>query len=95
MSKDLKHKSDHHQKLIYQIRIKGHLKPDWSDWFGQAVITQDDEGHTLITGLATDQAALHAWLRKVRDLGLPLISVQRLEPGQRDTAEGQEPADAQ
>lgn len=54
----------------------------WSDWFGGLTITLDDNGDTLLTGPVVDQAALHGLLKKVRDLGTPLISVNRLEPGQ-------------
>jgi hypothetical protein len=59
---------------VYQIRIKGRLDPRWEEWFDGLTIAVDD-GDTLITGPVTDQAALHGLLRRVRDLGLPLISV--------------------
>ncbi|MDX1415240.1 MAG: hypothetical protein R3293_13675 [Candidatus Promineifilaceae bacterium] len=61
--------------LIYQIRIKGHLGQRWANWLGDASITQAENGDTLITSPVADQAALFGLLRKVRDLGLPLISV--------------------
>ena len=64
---------------IYQIRIKGHLGRQWTEWFGGLTITLEDNGDTLITGLVVDQAALHGLLRKVRDLGVPLLSVNRVE----------------
>src|SRR2546430_17199372 len=63
------------QPLAYQIRIKGHLGRQWTDWFSGLAITLEDNGDTLLTGLIVDQAALHGLLRKVRDLGMPLISV--------------------
>ena len=66
--------------MVYQIRINGHLGPRWSDWFGGMIITLEDNGETLLTGLVADQAALHGLLRKVRDLGMPLISAIRVEP---------------
>ncbi|MCC7446106.1 MAG: hypothetical protein IT324_01755 [Anaerolineae bacterium] len=75
---------DHHQPGHYAIRIKGHLDQRWADWFDGLTITLEDNGETLLTGLVVDQAALHGLLRKVRDLGMPLVSVNRIEPGQTD-----------
>jgi hypothetical protein len=68
----------------YEIRIKGHLDDRWADWFGGLTIRLEDNGETFLTGLVVDQAALHGLLRKVRDLGMPLISVNRVESGQAD-----------
>jgi hypothetical protein len=65
--------------MIYQIRIKGHLGPKWTDWFEGLTITLEDNGDTLLTGPVVDQAALHGLLRKVRDLGMPLISAFRVK----------------
>ena len=70
--------------MVYQIRIKGHLGHQWTDWFGGLTITLEDNGDTLLTGPVIDQAALYGLLRSVRDLGLPLISVIRLQPDQAD-----------
>ena len=70
------------QPMVYQIRIKGHLGPQWKDWFEGMTITLEDNGDTLLTGPVVDQAALHGLLRKVRDLGLPLISVTRAQTDQ-------------
>jgi hypothetical protein len=64
--------------MIYQIRVKGHLDCQWADWFEGLTITLDDNGETLLTGPVVDQSALHGLLNKVRDVGLPLISVNRL-----------------
>jgi hypothetical protein len=75
------------QPMVYQIRIKGHLGGQWTDWFGGLTITLEDNGHTLLTGPVIDQAALHGLLRKVRDLGMPLVSVNRVEPGQADATD--------
>jgi hypothetical protein len=61
--------------MIYQIRIKGHLGPQWTDWFEGLTITLEENGDTLLTGPLVDQAALHGLLKKVRDLGIPLLSV--------------------
>ena len=66
--------------MVYQLRIEGHLGPLWSEWFGGLSITLEDNGDTLLTGPVEDQAALHSLLRKVRDLGLPLISAVRMKP---------------
>lgn len=70
------------QPMLYQIRLKGHLGREWTDWFEVMTITPEDNGETLLTGLVLDQAALHGLLKKVRDLGMPLVSVNRVEPGQ-------------
>ena len=72
--------SDPDQPMAYQIRIKGHLGHDWTDWFGGLAITLEDNGDTLLTGPIVDQAALHGLLRKVRDLGMPLVSVSPRSP---------------
>jgi hypothetical protein len=63
----------------YQIRIGGHLGRQWTDWFGGLTITLEDSGDTFLTGTVVDQAALHGLLKKVRDLGMPLISVIPVE----------------
>lgn len=68
------------QPMVYQIRIKGHLNRRWTEWFGDVTITLEDNGETLLTCPVVDQAALHGLLRKVRDLGLPLISAIRVKP---------------
>lgn len=66
--------------MVYQIRLKGHLDDNWSDWFGGVMVTSQDDGTTVLTCQVVDQAALHGLLRQIRDLGLPLISVNRIEP---------------
>ena len=76
---------DHHEPGRYEIRIQGHLGNRWTDWFDGLTITLEDNGETLLTGPVVDQAALHGLLKKVRDLGMPLISVNRVEPDQADT----------
>ena len=72
------------ESLIYQIRIKGHLDRKWADWFCGLSITSLENGETLLTGLVLDQAMLHSLLRKVRDVGLPLVAVMRVELEQAD-----------
>ena len=81
MSNEINSGSEKAQPLVYQIRIKGHLGRQWTNWFGGLTITLEDNGETLLTGPVVDQAALHGLLRKVRDLGVPLLSVSRVEPG--------------
>ena len=78
--------TEHDQPWRCEIRIQGHLDERWADWFEGLTITREDNGETRLTGRVVDQAALHGLLRKVRDLGLPLISVNRLEPDQTDVS---------
>ena len=85
MSNELKPKPDPSQPVVYQIRIKGHLGSQWTDWFEGLTITLEDNGDTLLTGPVVDQAALHGLLKKVRDLGMPLVSVSPVEPGPSTT----------
>lgn len=77
-------KTGSNQRPIYQIRIQGHLGRQWTAWFEGLTITLAEDGITLLTGPVADQAALHGLLRKVRDLGMTLISVNRIEPGPAD-----------
>ncbi len=63
------------QAEVYQIRIKGHLDSQWADWFEGLSVTLEADGDTLLSGPVADQAALHGLLKKVRDLGMPLVSV--------------------
>jgi hypothetical protein len=81
--------------VIYQIRIKGQLDSQWTDWFGGLTITLEDNGDTLLTGPVVDQAALHGLLKKVRDLGMPLVSVSPVEPGQADALDVKPPSPIQ
>jgi hypothetical protein len=77
----------HDESGLYEIRLKGHLDNRWADWFEGLTITLEEDGDTLLTGPVVDQAALHGLLKKVRDLGMPLVSVSPLEHGQAETQE--------
>ena len=79
MSKIPNSKIDKSQPPVYEIRIEGHLGSQWTDWFDGLTITLEDNGETLLTGPVLDQAALHGLLKKVRDLGMPLVSVIQVQ----------------
>lgn len=89
MSSELTPQTPPDQPLIYQIRIKGHLGHHWSDWFEGLTITLEDNDETLLTGPVVDQAALHGVLKRVRDLGLPLVSVNRVRSGEAPESQPQ------
>ena len=72
-------KMDFNEPMSYQIRLKGHLDREWTDWFEGLTITLEEDGETLLTGLVVDQAALYGLLKKVRDLGMPLVSVSQVQ----------------
>ena len=72
---------------VYRIPIKGHLDSEWSEWFDGLAITLVDNGETILSGPVVDQTALHGVLTKIRDLGLPLVSISPLEPGPTDASE--------
>jgi hypothetical protein len=84
MSNEINSEVDPGQPMVYQIRIEGHLGREWADWFEGLAITALDNGETLLTGPVVDQAALHGLLRKVRDLGIPLLLVVRVRPDPAD-----------
>jgi hypothetical protein len=73
------------QPIVYQVRLRGHLSSQWAGWFEGYTITLDDNGDTLLTGPIADQAALFGLLRKVRDLGMPLLSVLCVTSDPADT----------
>ncbi|CAG0926976.1 hypothetical protein TFLX_00287 [Thermoflexales bacterium] len=77
--------AQHAEPNLYEIRLAGHLEARWADRFGGLTITLAQNGETLLSGPVIDQAALHGLLKKVRDLGLPLISVNRVKPDQSET----------
>ena len=72
--------SEHVRQEVYQIVVKGHLDSEWSDWFDGLTITLEDNGETILSGPLADQTALHGVLMKIRDLGLPLLSLTRKDP---------------
>jgi hypothetical protein len=74
----------YHHPGRYEIRLKGHLDSRWAAWFDGLTLTNESDGTTLIHGPVTDQAALHGLLQKVRDMGLPLVSVTQVQPDQPD-----------
>ena len=80
--------------LVYQIRIKGHLGRHWADWFEGLTVTALDNGETLLTGPVVDQAALYGLLKKVRDVGMPLLSVMHVKPGQAEASNSNETSHA-
>lgn len=71
---------DPSQPTIYQIRIKGHLGSQWLEWFDGLTVTLEEDGSTLLSGPVVDQSALHGILKKIRDLGIPLASVNEIDP---------------
>jgi hypothetical protein len=76
--------SEHVRQEVYQIVVKGHLDSEWSDWFDGLTITLVDNGETILSGPVVDQTALHGVLIKIRDLGLPLLSLTRIETGREN-----------
>lgn len=78
--------NDADRPMICEIRIRGHLGQQWNEWFSGLTIHLEEDGHTLLTGVVIDQAALHGILKKVRDLGMPLLSVNFIGPDVQQSA---------
>jgi hypothetical protein len=76
----------HHGAGLYEIRVQGHLDSRWTGWFDGLALTHERDGITVIHGSVADQAALHGLLQKVRDVGLPLISVTQVDPDRTTTS---------
>ncbi len=79
MSSHSEPKINPEQPVSYEIRIEGHLSEQWTDWFEGLTVSLEETGVSCLTGPITDQAALYGLLKKVRDLGMPLVSVNRLD----------------
>lgn len=84
----IKHNPDRDadQPMVYQIRLKGHLSRQRMDWFEGLIVKLEEDGNTLMTGTIIDQAALHGILKKIRDLGMPLLSAISVDPASQDTS---------
>lgn len=82
------------QPMVYQIRVHGYLSCEWSDWFGGLSVVPGENGETILVGQIADQAALYGVLRKVRDLGLPLVGVSPIKPSSADTSDAEGQRDA-
>jgi len=80
MPNELNSATDFDEPLAYEIRLKGQLGREWADWFGSLSVTPEADGTTVLSGETIDQAALHGLLKKVRDLGLTLISINPIKP---------------
>ena len=79
MASEQKSEHDPRQPTVYQIRIQGHLSQRWTDWFEGLTITLEEDGNTLLGGPVVDQSALHGILKKIRNLGMPLLSVNSVD----------------
>jgi hypothetical protein len=84
MSNKINPRTNPGQTNIYEIRVKGHLGRQWTEWFGGLTITLEDDGVTLLTGPVIDQAAMYGLLKKLSDLGMLLLSVNRVEDARTD-----------
>ena len=81
------HKRDANRPVFYQIRINGHLGQQWMNWFDGLTITLEEDGNTLLSGPIVDQSALHGVLKRIRDLGMPLLSVNPVDQSQTSKAD--------
>jgi len=84
MSNEHEIKANSPHGTTYEIRIMGHLPTQWTDWFEDFTITPENNGATRLIGSVIDQSALHGLLKKIRNLGIPLLSVNRIEPDNSD-----------
>jgi hypothetical protein len=80
MPNELKIERDPQEPKVFEIRIHGHLRPQWQDWFEGLTITVEEDGNTLLSGPVVDQSALHGILKKIRNLNMPLLSVNSTDP---------------
>ena len=79
MTDEQKSNPDADQRIVYQFRIKGHLRQQWMNWFEGLTITLEEDGNTLLSGPVVDQSAMHGILKKIRDLGMPLLSMKPID----------------
>jgi len=84
MSNHLNSETNADRPVVYQIRLKGYLSAQWTDWFGGLTVKLEKNGDTLLTGPVRDQAALFGLLKKVRDLGLTLVSVNPINKSEKE-----------
>jgi hypothetical protein len=80
MPEEQKSERDPDEPRIFEIRIQGHLSQQWQDWFEGLIITLEEEGNTLLNGPVVDQSALHGILKKLRNMNMPLLSVNSTDP---------------
>ncbi len=90
MSNKINPRTTPSQPNIYEIRAKGHLGRQWTEWFGGLTIALEDDGVTLLTGPVVDQAAMYGLMKKLSDLGMSLISVNRVEDARTDALDGKQ-----
>ena len=88
MANERNAETDPNAPIAHAIRLKGHLGPEWAGRFEGLTITLEESGDTLLTGPVSDQAALYGLLKKVRDLGIPLLAVNRIEPDRAERSGG-------
>jgi len=81
-------RGDHGEADRYSIRLTGRLDQRWTAWFDGMTVTDESDGTTVLSGSVADQAALHGLLQRVRDLGLPIVSVTRIESSELDGVDG-------
>lgn len=90
MTDEQKSNPDSDQRTVYQFRIKGHLGQQWMNWFEGLTITLEEDGNTLLSGPVVDQSAMHGILKKIRDLGMPLLSVNSVGPDSQDISDNKQ-----
>ena len=84
MTDEQKSNPEANQQTVYQFRIKGHLGQQWLNWFEGLTATLEEDGNTLLSGTVVDQSALHGILKKIRDLGMPLLSMNLIDSNPAD-----------
>ena len=84
MTDEQKSNPDADQQTIYQFKLKGHLSQQWLNWFEGLIVTLEEDGNTLLSGTVVDQSALHGILKKIRDLGMPLLSMNLIDSNPAD-----------